>query len=123
MTGCALLVSGCGGIPWRYDVADGIRAAGQQRRRAAVYFCTGSSSECREMDFQVFRDPKVRELLREFIPVRQDLYLNRKMAEQLEVKEVPTFVVVRPDGSVAGRQGGKFTPESLRIFLIKNRHN
>ncbi len=75
------------------------------------------------MDFKVFTDSKVQEMMREFVPVRLDLYLNRARAKELGVESVPAIVVIRPDGTIAGTTTGKLTPEALRLFLIKNRFN
>jgi hypothetical protein len=119
----ALLAAGCSTTGWHYDYDLAMRSAVEQRRRAVVVFGAGTNSDSREMDWKVLNDAKVREMLREFIPVRQDFYLHSLEARELGVTEVPTVVVVRPDGTIAGSQSGRFTPESFRFFLIKNRFN
>lgn len=119
----ALLATGCSTVEWElgYDIA--MRSAAAQRRRVVVVFTTGTNPESQELDWKVFGDSKVKEMMREFVAVKQDFFLNRPEADKLGVTQVPTVVVVRPDGSIAGSQSGKFTPESLRLFLIKNRFN
>jgi hypothetical protein len=126
LAGIALLclfATGCSTVEWElgYDMA--MRSAAARGRRVVVVFTTGTNADARELDWKVFGDPRVKEMMREFVAVRQDYFLNRPEAEKLGVSQVPTIVVVRPDGSIAGSQGGKFTPESLRLFLIKNRFN
>jgi thioredoxin-related protein len=117
------ILAGCQSVPWGYSYDLAMQSAAQQRKRAVVLFATGSSPECREMDWKVFNDAKVREMMREFVPVRQDFFVHRPEADKLGVTQVPTVVVVRPDGTVAGTHAGKLSPEDLRFFLIKNRFN
>ena len=118
-----LVGGGCNGVVWNHDLAGGMRTAAESRRRVLVVFCSASSPDCREMDWTVWNDAKVQEIARKFVPVRQDIFIHRKEAERLGVSEVPAAVVVRADGSVAGTQTGKVTPEAMRFFLIKNRFN
>jgi len=120
---CLLLSTGCSIVPWKYDYDSAIKTAVEQRRRLLVVFTAGTSADAHEMDWKVFTDAKVVEMMREFVPLRQDLYLNRSRAEELGVQTVPAFVVIRPDGTIAGTQTGKLTPEALRLFLIKYRFN
>jgi len=115
--------TGCQSVRWNYDYDLAMKTAAEQRRRAVVYFATGTHPECREMDWKVFTDARVREMMREFVPVRQDFLFHRPEADELGVTQVPTLVVVRPDGTVAGIHPGKLSPEELRFFLIKNRFN
>ncbi|HOA75387.1 MAG TPA: thioredoxin family protein [Phycisphaerae bacterium] len=117
------LLTGCQAVPWNYSYDLAMQSAARQRKRVVVLFATASSPECREMDWTVFTDAKVREMMREFVPVRQDFFVNRPEADKLGVTQVPTLVVLRPDGTVAGTHVGKLSPEDLRFFLIKNRFN
>ena len=119
----AVLCGGCGSVPWRYDFDGALRLAAEKRRRALVVFTAADNADSREMDFKTFSDSKVQEMMREFVPVRLDYYFNRARADKLGVASPPSFVVVRPDGSVAGMESGKLDPEDFRIFLIKNRFN
>lgn len=114
---------GCSRIPWEYNYDWGMRSAVEQRRRAVVVFVSGSNRDAREMDWTVFADARVKDLMEEFVPVRQDFFMHSAKANELGVTEVPAVVVVRPDGSIAGSQSGQFTPESFRLFLIKHRFN
>lgn len=123
VTAVLLSGAGCSHIPWQYNYDWGMQSAVKERRRAVVVFTTGSNPESRDLDWKVFSDARVKEMLREFIPVRQDFFVNGAEAKELNVTEVPTAVVVRPDGTIAGSQSGAFTPESFRMFLIRNRFN
>jgi hypothetical protein len=118
-----LAATGCGSVPWRYDFEDGLRTAAEQRRRAVVLFTAADNADSREMDFRTFSDAKVQAMMREFVPVRLDYYFNRSRADRLGIDKVPSLVVIRPDGSVAGTHSGKLSPEDLRLFLAKNRFN
>ncbi len=124
---CALLclaaAAGCSGVPWQYDFQGGLRDAAESRKRLLLMFCTAVSPSCREMDAEALSDPSNRQLLGGFIPVRVDATMNRELATQYNVEVVPTFVIFRPDGSVAGTGVGGMDPETFRGFLIRNRFN
>ena len=72
------------------------------------------------MDRTVFTDGEVRKLMRQFVAVRLDPVLHKRLAATWEVQEVPSFVVIRPDGSVGGKHDGKMTAEEFRFFLINH---
>lgn len=122
VTGCGLM-AGCGSVRWEMDYARGLREAVQHRRRALIQFHSGASADCRDMDFNVFTNAKVQETIKEFVPIRLDIWLNRDIARQYGVERVPAFIVVRPDGSVAGAHVGKLDEERFRVFLIRHRYN
>ena len=97
--------------------------AAQQRRRALVWFYAAANKDCRAMSKDVFEDADVQQVMKEFVAIRLDTLLNRKLTHQFNVQVVPTFVVMRPDWSVAGSYAGKMDKETFRYFLIKNRYN
>lgn len=100
-----------------------MQQAAAGRRRALVEFYAAVSPVCRQMDDEVFSEPEVQATMEGFVPIRLDLYLDQQWADQYSVTEAPTFLVLRPDGSVAGTATGFMDAETFRVFLIKHRYN
>lgn len=120
IVGCA---SGCSSIQWERSFEAGLKRAATQRRRALVQFYSAVDGDCMEMDRKVFSDSDVQDLMHNFVAIRLDSVLNRKLTEQFNVQTVPTFFVIRPDGQVAGSTSGVMDTEKFRIFLIKYSYN
>ncbi len=118
-----VLGSGCSPIHWERGYDSGLKRAARQRRRALVQFYSAVNTDCLEMDRKVFSDPDVQELMHNFIAIRLDSVLNKKLAKQFNVQTVPTFFVIRPDRQIAGSMSGKMDAEKFRIFLIKHSYN
>jgi thiol:disulfide interchange protein len=116
------LVAGCGSVRWERSLDAGLKRAANEQRPALVMFSSTFSRDCFEMDQNVFTDPQVEQTMAGFVPVRLDLVMNRKLAEELGVRSAPSFVVFRPDRSVAGFQEGKLDAARFGIFLIKYRY-
>lgn len=117
------LACGCSPVRWEGNYQRGLAEASQLRRRALVQVHSNVSGDCRQMEDEVFSDPEVQKLLQGFVPIRVDAMLDRVIVEQLGVQVVPTFLVIRPDLTVAGSHAGTMSAEKFRIFLIKNTYN
>jgi len=115
--------SGCGSIQWEHSYESGLKRAASQRRRALLQFYSAVDSDCLEMDREVFTNPDVQDMMKNFVAIRLDSVLNRKLAEQLNVQTIPTFVIIRPDRQIAGSASGGMDAEKFRIFLIKYSYN
>ncbi|GMV97912.1 MAG: thioredoxin family protein [Phycisphaerae bacterium] len=121
IAGLAVCAAGCSPIQWETSAARGLELAAQTRSRALIEFVSTFDRAAARMDEEVFADKNVQTLMREFVPIRLNVALNRKMVEQYGIRGTPTFVVLRPDQSVAGIFEGTMTAEQFRIFLIKHR--
>ena len=115
-------LAGCGSVNWGTNLEAGLSKAAVERRPALVMFSSMVSPDCISMDKEVFPDPSVQKALRSYVLVRIDYVLHRKLAKELNVQTVPTFVVFRPDRTVAGIQEGKMDARSFSVFLIKYRY-
>ncbi|UCD27607.1 MAG: thioredoxin family protein [Planctomycetota bacterium] len=116
------LLAGCGGIHWEHDYTKGLRRAAQLRKRVLVQFHSNVNADCMEMEQKVFNNSEVKELITEYVAIRLDYYLNKQLADDLNVQVLPTFFVLRSDGAIIGSHGGKMDKEKFRYFLIKNRY-
>jgi len=113
---------GCGPVRWESSLDAGLSKAANERRPALVMFSSVASPDCMEMDRDVFEDPDVQKVLQSFVPVRLEYVLHGKLAKELGVQTVPTFVVYRPDRTVAGVHEGRMDVRSFTVFLIKYRY-
>lgn len=118
----AVALVGCGPSGWESSFEAGLSRAANERRPALVMFSSIASPDCGAMDDEVFSDPEVQNVLRSFVPVRLDYFINGKLAKELGVQTIPTFVVFRPDRSVAGVREGRMDARNFTIFLIKYRY-
>ncbi|MHC4441355.1 MAG: thioredoxin family protein [Planctomycetota bacterium] len=117
------LLAGCSTIQWEHDYKKGVRRAAQLRKRVLVQFHSNVNPDCIEMDRKVFTDPEVQKLMGEYVAVRLDYLLNKKLADDLDVQIVPTFLVLRHDGAIVGSHVGKMNETKFKYFLIKQRYN
>lgn len=117
------LLAGCGDIAWERDHQAGLRRAVQSRKRALIEFTAGFDEGASKMDGEVFTNPDVQDLMKQFVPIRLDANMNRSLAEQFGIQKTPAFVVIRPDMSVADVYQGTMEADKFRLFLIKNSLN
>ena len=113
---------GCNSIAWEHSFKSGLAKAAEQQRPALVMFDALFNRDCGEMDRGVFTDPEVRAKLEGFVRIRLNYSLNRKLAGQFGVEVLPTFYVLRCDGSLAGSHAGKMDVVKFDFFLIKYRY-
>jgi hypothetical protein len=115
-------LAGCGPVQWEGNFEAGLSRAASEGRPAVVMFSSAFSPDCGEMDKDVFSDPEVEKVLDVYVPIRLEFVLHAKLAKELNVQTVPSFVVFRPDRSVAGVREGKMDVRSFTMFLIKSRY-
>jgi hypothetical protein len=116
------LLTGCGSIRWERNLEAGLKRAANEQRPALVMFSSALSQDCFEMDRDVFTDPQIEKTMGGFVPIRLDVVMNRKLSDELGVRTSPSFVVFRPDRSVAGFHEGKMDVARFGVFLIKYRY-
>lgn len=120
--GAALLVAGtflvgCGGVWWHDRLEPTLQRAAATRQLVLVQFRTLADPTCIEADSILFSDNDVIQAVKDFQCVRLDYVLNRELADQYGVTVVPSYVVLRPDGSVIDRRSGRIDPDAFRAFL------
>jgi len=121
--GLVIPLAGCNSIKWEHDLKKGLQRAGALRKRVLLQFHSAFNTDCVEMDREVFTDSEVHRAMDHFIAVRVDYLLNQKMADELDVKVVPTFFVLRQDGVIVGTKAGKMNKDKFRVFLMMHRSN
>ncbi len=112
-----VLLAGCGGVQWQYRLEPALQQAAAAKQLALVQFRTLTDPTCMEADRLLFADNEVIKTLKDFQCVQLDYVLNKPLADRLGVNVVPTYVVLRPDGSVVDRRAGRIDPDEFRAFL------
>jgi len=113
----ALLATGCGGVQWQSRLEPALQRAGRFNQLVLVQFRTWTDATCIEADNTVFANNDVIKALNEYQCVRLDYMLNASLADRWGVTVVPTYLVLRPDGSVVDRRSGQVAPDEFRAFL------
>ncbi len=115
-----LLVAGCGGGMWHSRIDGGMREARQTGKRVLVQFHK-TNEACLEMDREVFPNSNIRGILDEYyVKVRLSPLTHGTLAERYGVTEYPSFVIFRPNETVAGTHEGSASVDVFRAFLIKH---
>jgi len=116
------LVAGCGSVHWEHNYQKGVTRAAQLRKRSLIQFYSPLDADCLAMDREVFSNPDVQKALNEFVAIRLDYMLNKRLADDLNVQVLPSFFVLRPDGRIMGSYSGRMDEQKFRIFLLKQRY-
>ena len=121
-------VGGDGKTPWIKDDYDGAAASARNAGQPLLVSFTGyACSNCKWMKANMFTEPEVDELIRDFVLV--ELYTDgldeaseRHQAYQVErfrSSSIPFYALIRPDGSVAATFSGQTRDvQEFREFLM-----
>ena len=110
-----------GTIPWERDLAGALRQAGQEQRGVLLYFSSPHCPPCRAMGREVFARPEVVQVVGDLIPVRLTGEAQPELRRKFAVYGYPTFLVLRPDGTVAHERLGEMTYDGFRDFVTRGR--
>ncbi len=111
------ILPGCGGVQWHNRVEPALQRAAGLKQLTLVQFRTMTDGTCIEADSLLFGNQDVLKVLKDYQCVRLDYYLSKTLADQLGVSVVPTYVILRPDGSVVDRRAGRIDADEFRAFL------
>ena len=108
-------------IPWKPFSDDAFARALAARRPVLLDFEADWCLPCREMERTTFRDPDVVRAAEPFAPFKVDVTLGdddaNAVMDRFAVSGVPTYVVLRPDGSEHERLVGFVSAERMRQAL------
>ena len=89
-----------GSITWVYTLADGLTLAQAAKKPLMVDFFAQWCGWCKKLDKDVYTDPAVAELSKEFVCVKVDTDKYGQDASKYGVQGLPTIVFLNPDGTV-----------------------
>ena len=121
--GLLVLMGGCSEIIWRGDLAGAQRQAGRDGRLVVVYYGSFLDHDCQKMDERVFSSFDVIDTMAGTIPVRLEAAWHRRWAEQLGIRQIPSFVIYGSDDRVISIRQGAMNEPQFRAFIVAGKLN
>ena len=118
LAGVIAFCGGCSGVHWRLGLDAAVSKAAREDRLVLVYYWQPFNADCGRMDRTVFRSEEVLAQMQGMIPVKLDATFHGKRGEQLGLREVPSFLVVGPDGAILRRGRGVMDVDQFLAFLV-----
>ena len=107
-------------IPWQKDFKTALREARASGKPVLVDFWAQWCEWCHELDATTYRDARVIELARDFLPVKVDTegtLAERELAAQYGVEILPTIAFLSPRGRLFVRHATFEGPETFPATL------
>ncbi|MFQ5491019.1 MAG: hypothetical protein ACE5GE_09885 [Phycisphaerae bacterium] len=121
--GLLMPLGGCGEIIWRGDLAGAQRQASRDGRLVVVYYSALLNRDCQIMDSRVFLNGDVIKTLAGTIPVRLEAAWHRRWADQLGIRQIPSFVIYGQDGKAIRIRQGPMDEAQFRAFIVAGKLN
>ena len=106
-------------IKWITDLDQGRKQASDKNQFALVMFDASWCENCKTMGQQVLSRPKVRELLKNWVPIEIDIDRQPGIKQAYMVEALPTFIIFSPKGRELKRFTG-VTPAEDFIKIIQS---
>jgi thiol-disulfide isomerase/thioredoxin len=107
-------------IPWEKDFKAALRTAQASGKPVLVDFWANWCEWCHKLDATTYRDPRVVELARGFVPVKVDTegsLAGADLAARFGVETMPTIGFLSPAGRLYLRHAGFASPEEFPATL------
>lgn len=105
-------------IPWQTDVEAALREASQSGQPVLMQFTASWCSYCKRMEKSTWTDPALAERVsQDFVAVLVDADEHKDLLQDLEIKGLPTVLVVSPKLEVLHRISGFQTAEAMQSHL------
>lgn len=102
---------------WETDLDAGLSKARAEGMPVLLEFQTAGCSACHWMDRNVFPRPTVAEALSGWVPIRIDGNAEPELSFRYGIEAFPTFLVLKPDGTVVKGKVGAMSEEEFVTFL------
>ena len=106
-----------GAESWGTDMNAAMTRAGHEYRPALILFSTRGCGWCKRLKNEVFTDPEVAALLKEFVRVEVDVQENGAAAQRFAVRGVPAVRLLRADGQLQNSLDGYADSNAFKAFL------
>ena len=100
-------------IAWTTDLSSALQQAAQAGKPVMVDFFATWCGPCKMLDAQTYRDPRMVAEATNWVTVKIDVDQNGALAERFRIEAVPTILLRKPDGSMAGRTDGFLSADEL----------
>ncbi|MFN9218055.1 MAG: thioredoxin family protein [Planctomyces sp.] len=105
-------------IPWQTDVEAALREASQSGQPVLMQFTASWCSYCKRMEKSTWTDPELAgRVSKDFVAVLVDADEHKELLQDLEIKGLPTVLVVSPKLEVIHRISGFQTAEAMQSHL------
>lgn len=106
------------GINWHRDIKAAHKEAAAAGKPLLVVFGASWCTYCHKLERETLSEPEmVKYVTGNFVPVHLDFDKDRKVAEILEVEQLPACVVLSPDADLLGNLVGYMQEEEMRKSL------
>jgi len=120
--GAAEPVQRAGELTWHTDLVKAHQVAVTSKKPMLLVFSSKNCVYCRKLESVTLTDVNVHKLLvREFVPVKLDLYRDARIAKILEIDAVPSSIILTPEADLVGRITGFVEPVRYEQELKKAR--
>jgi len=110
-------------ITWVNNLDEGLKLADASKKPAMVDFYAGWCGWCKKLDKDVYTDPQVQALAKNFICVKVDTDKDQANSSKYAVQGLPTIIFLKGDGSVinkiVGYQPAPDFAKSMQAVLQK----
>ena len=107
------------GVPWRTNLDAAKIEAAETGKPLLLHFWTPTCGPCRVLEQTVFNQPQVAEGLQQnFIPVKINADTSIALASSLQIRSVPTDVVITAQGNVVTSMSCPNKPEPYLNQLV-----
>jgi thioredoxin-like negative regulator of GroEL len=103
-------------IPWKSSIDEALQEASKRGRPVFVDTFADWCEWCHKLDREVYSDPRFVKYMEAFVPVRIDIEdrgAGSRYAEQHNIIDLPTLLVLDSDGKITNRIGGFLPTEDL----------
>lgn len=98
-------VVGFAAIPWAQSIDQAKQTAAQTNRLVLLHFWSTTCQPCLKLEQTVYSQPGVdQQIASGYVPVKIDANQFPALAQQFDVKSIPTDVVLTPDGQVVAQR-------------------
>jgi len=105
-------------IPWQTDVEAALREAAQSGRPVLMQFTASWCSHCKRMEKSTWTDPRLAgRVSQDFVAVLVDADQHKELLQDLEIKGLPTVLVVSSKLEVLHRISGFQPAEAMQTHL------
>jgi thioredoxin-like negative regulator of GroEL len=117
IAGLGRFMSGQERIPWRDDFAAANRESVAVHKPVFAYFTAAWCEPCQSLRHTTWADAAVAKALSAYVPVKIDIDAHPDLAARYAPSAIPTFVVLKEDGSVVKSETGALMPEEFLTWL------
>lgn len=105
-------------VQWQPNLKAAHRAAVTSNRPILIVFGASWCYYCKKLEAETLNDPAISEIVnKNFVPLHLDFDRDNQVAKVLEVKSLPTAVVLSPNADLLGSIVGYVNTAEMRVSL------